>query len=529
MKNHNGKRILLSIFIVSMYFQTKSQNYCITSQFNFGGSENDAPVSIIKIADGYVMCGYTNSHDGNFNVPHNHDVDAFIAKFDFNNTLVWQHTYGGKNKDDLWSIQSTSDGGFIATGQTASNEDNVSGNHGGKHDTWVVKTDAMGILQWQRCYGGKGDDFPYEIHVIPGGFQIIGSTNSDNDGDVPSNHGDYDAWLLTISPTGNVISSRCYGGSGFEEMSGIIRNTNGTSTFNAATFSNNGQVSGNHGDYDLWLVNINNNNGSINWQKCIGGSALENPHAITQIPDGNIILSLASYSNDGDFTGSPAALTAKLLKVNPKTGDIIWNKNYPKPNTGTVSFGTLATSNGGILSMGAVGNPVPSSQDAYVFKTDANGNMLWEMIIGGSKSDNVVYWKTGIEINDQYIIPFTSQSSNGDVLNPLGAADGWIVTLGSGCSQRLTEKENVLSKEVVIFPNPVANATIISFSLPQPETVSLKILDANGRIAATPGDGYYEEGNHEIIWNAEEVNPGIYFLQFRAGNDLQMKKLIVTK
>ena len=67
-----------------------SQDYCITNQFNFGGSENDAPYSIIGIADGYVMCGYTNSHDGSFNVPHDHDVDGFIAKFDLAAYLQWK-------------------------------------------------------------------------------------------------------------------------------------------------------------------------------------------------------------------------------------------------------------------------------------------------------------------------------------------------------------------------------------------------------------------------------------------------------
>ena len=80
MKTMTTKGILLSILFVSMYLQTMSQNYCITNQFNFGGGENDDPVSIIKIADGYVISGYTNSHDGNFNVPNNHGVDGFIAK-----------------------------------------------------------------------------------------------------------------------------------------------------------------------------------------------------------------------------------------------------------------------------------------------------------------------------------------------------------------------------------------------------------------------------------------------------------------
>ncbi|HLG34158.1 MAG TPA: T9SS type A sorting domain-containing protein, partial [Bacteroidia bacterium] len=532
MKKQTTKGILLSILFASMYLQTMSQNICITNQFNFGGSENDAPVSIIKIADGYVMCGYTNSHDGNFNVPHNHGVDAFIAKFDFNNNLIWQHTYGGKNYDDLWSIKSTDDGGFIAAGETSSNEHDVSGNHGGKYDVWVVKFNSLGILQWQRCYGGKGSDEAYEIHVVPGGYQVVGYTSSNNNGDVQANHGGYDAWLLTISSSGNVVSSYCYGGSGYDEMSGISRNNNGTSTFNAYTESNDGQVSGNHGGLsDVWLVNIDNNNGNILWQKCIGGSRKDNPHTIARTADGNIVLSITSGSRDGDFIGSTSGCalgtTAILMKVNPETGAIIWNRNYPNPNRCTAPFGTLVTTDGGILVMGLITeNIIESNHDGRVFKVDADGNMLWDIILGGSKSENVIYWKTGIEINNQYLIPFTSKSHDGDILNPLGGADGWMVTLGTGCSQGLaTEIENILSNEVAIpkhqphelavgetesnlsnevaiFPNPVTNTTTISFSLPQTGNVSVKIFDGNGRLVKTLANSEFAKGNHYVEWNA---------------------------
>jgi len=558
-KKLTTKVILLSLLFASMSLQTMSQNYCITNQFNFGGSENDAVYSIIKIADGYVISGSTNSQDGNFNVPHNHDVDGFIAKFDFNHNLIWQHTYGGKDYDDLFSIKSTGDGGFIAAGLTSSNEHDVSGHHGGRYDAWVVKFNSLGILQWQRCYGGKAVDYPYEIHVVPGGYQVVGLTNSDNDGDVPVNRGGYDAWLLTISSSGNVLSSYCYGGSGDDEMTSISRNANGTSTFNAFTFSNDGQVSGNHGNGDIWLVNIDNNNGNIIWQKCIGGSARDVPHTIARTVDGNIVLSIGGNSNDGDFIGSTsgcqAGFTAKLMKVNPETGAVIWNRNYPHPNRCTASLGALVTTDGGILSMGLITDiPTPSFFDGYVFKVDANGNMLWNKILGGSKSDiNVTLWQPGIEINNQYLIPFTSKSHDGDILNPLGGADGWIVTLGTGCSQGLAtgiennlsnevaipkyrphelavgEIENNHSNEVAIFPNPVTNTTTISFSLTQSGKVSVKIFDVNGRLVSTLADKMFEEGENEIIWNAAESNAGIYFLQFHSAENLQTEKLIVTK
>ncbi len=560
MKIQTVKAILLSLLFVSMYLQTMSQNYCITDQFNLGGSENDATYSIIKIADGYVICGSTNSRDGIFNVRHNHDMDGFIAKFDFNHNLIWQHTYGGKKYDDFFSIISTDEGGFIATGLTSSNEHDVSGHHGGRYDAWVVKFNSLGILQWQHCYGGKAVDYPFEINVVPGGYQVTGTTNSNNDGDVPANHGGYDAWLLTISSSGNVLSSYCYGGSGDEELTSISRNTNGTSTFNALTTSNDGQVSGNHGEADIWLVNIDNNDGSINWQECIGGSAFDIPHAISRTFDGNLILAIAGNSIDGDFDGCTSGcaegFTPKLLKVNPETGDVIWNRSYPHPDRCAGSLGSLIATDGGILGIGVVtDNPaVESSYDGYVFKVDADGNMLWNKTLGGSKADiNITHWSTGIEINDQYVIPITSKSNDGDILNPLGGTDGWIVTLGTECNQGLAtevetifsnevsitthqthnvaggEIENNLSNEVAVFPNPFTNTTTISFSLQQTGNISVNIFDYSGRLIKTLANRKFEKGIHHVEWNATDVEAGAYFLQFQSGENLQTRNLIVTK
>jgi hypothetical protein len=330
-----------------------------------------------------------------------------------------------------------------------------------------------------------------------------------------------------------VISSYCYGGSGDDDLSGISGNANGTSTFNASTTSNDGQVSGNHGIDDIWLVNIDNYNGNIIWQKCIGGSAIDNPHALSRTSDGNIVLSIASNSSDGDFTGSTsgcaAGFTAKLIKANPETGAVIWNKSYPAPGRCTVSFGTLVTTDGGVLSMGVITDtPTPSNHDAHVFKVDSEGNLLWDISIGGSKSDNVVYWKTGIEINNQYLIPFTSQSKDGDILNPLGGADGWIVTLGSGCSQRMTTGINY-SNEVAIYPNPVSNTTTILFSLSQTGKASLKIFDVNGRLVSTLADQVFYAGENKVFWNACELSSGVYMLQIETESYSGNQKLIVTK
>jgi len=557
MKNQTTKGILLSILFASMYLQTMSQNYCITDQFNFGGSDDDIPVSIIKITDGYVICGWTNSNDGDFNVPVNRHIDGFIAKFNNNNQLIWRHTYGGTSREDFYSIKQTDDGGFIAGGSASSHNGDVSGNHGGQSDAWVVKFDALGLIQWQHCYGGNGIDYINEINIVPSGYVILGETKTNNNGDVPANHGDYDAWVFSISTSGTLINSFCYGGSGYDAAISYIQNSNGTFTFSGETQSNDGDVSGNHGASDKWLVNANTDNGNINWQKCLGGSGNDFGNGFVRTTDGNIVLNAGSSSDDGDVDGNGGLFVAWLVKVNPTTGNIIWNKTYKKDNINCGMFGVTGTSDGGVLATGIVTSQagVESANDAYVLKVNSDGTKQWEKILGGSQADmGGPHRYSGIEVGNQYIIPFVSASSDGDVLNAHGGFDAWIVTLGTGgCNNQYANKiENNLSNEaaipkhrahelaigeieknlsngVAIFPNPVTNTTTISFSLLQTGNVSVKIFDVNGRLVSTLADKMFEEGENEIIWNAAEANAGIYFLQFHSAENLQTEKLIVTK
>ncbi len=90
------------------------------------------------------------------------------------------------------------------------------------------------------------------------------------------------------------------------------------------------------------------------------------------------------------------------------------------------------------------------------------------------------------------------------------------------------EEENI-STSLNIFPNPISNSTTLSFSLTQSQKVSLKIFDVNGRLVTTLTDKIIEAGEHQIEFNAEKINAGIYFLKMQTGEFLKTEKLIITK
>lgn len=80
-----------------------------------------------------------------------------------------------------------------------------------------------------------------------------------------------------------------------------------------------------------------------------------------------------------------------------------------------------------------------------------------------------------------------------------------------------------------IYPNPVSTSTTVSFYVGQAGNVSLKIFDVSGRLITNLTDASFEEGDYEIIWDAAEVNAGVYFLRMETVGYTENLKLIVAK
>jgi flagellar hook assembly protein FlgD len=80
-----------------------------------------------------------------------------------------------------------------------------------------------------------------------------------------------------------------------------------------------------------------------------------------------------------------------------------------------------------------------------------------------------------------------------------------------------------------IYPNPASTTATVSFSLFKKQSISLKIVDVNGRLVTTIANGEFEEGSYDMNWDVSAVEAGIYFIQFESENISETKKLIVVK
>ena len=192
---------------------------------SLGGTKNDVAQSITKTTDGgYAILGHTQSTDGDITNKSNESFDYWLLKYDSNNNLEWQKTYGGSDDDRGNNIIQTLDGGYAIIGYSKSNDGNVANNNGA-HDFWVCKLDISGTILWHKNYGFSGADIGYSIiQTNDGGFLLTGvldvsaSNGEGNSKNIASKtfkvqHAGGDYWAIKINALGEKQWSRFYGGS----------------------------------------------------------------------------------------------------------------------------------------------------------------------------------------------------------------------------------------------------------------------------------------------------------------------------
>jgi hypothetical protein len=248
------------------YWVVKTDNQGnIQWQKCLGGTSDDRAYSVKETADGgFLVGGWSASTDGDVTGNHGTD-DYWIVKLGNGGNIQWQKSLGGTNSDLLKNIEKTLDGGYVIAGTSGSSDNDVIGANG-QSDLWVVKIDQSGNIQWQRCLGGtEFDDGAFAQQTADGGYIVTGSPQS-NDGDVSGNHSFYyeDFWAVKLNSTGNIEWQKCYGGTNSDESECIRQTTDGGYIMAGYTLSNNGQISGNHGGNDIWIVKLSAFAGELN-------------------------------------------------------------------------------------------------------------------------------------------------------------------------------------------------------------------------------------------------------------------------
>ncbi len=396
----------------------------------FGGTVGDFAYSVQQTSDGgYIVAGYTYSNDGDVSGNHG-SYDFWVVKLTYDGTLSWQKCLGGGSDDLAYSIQQTADGGYIVAGYTESNDGDVSGNNGGR-DFWVVKLTYDGTLSWQKCLGGTSDEIAYSIQqTADGGYIVAGHTTS-NDGDVFGNHGNNDFWVVKLTSDGTLSWQNCLGGTRSEYAYSIQQTADGGYIVAGETLSNDGDVSGNHGSYDFWVVKLTSD-GTLSWQNCLGGTSIDVAYSILQTADGGYIVAGHTYSNDKDVSGNHGGRDFWVVKLT-SDGSLSWQKCLGGVSD-DLAYSIQQTADGGYIVAGhttsndgdVFGNH--GNNDFWVVKLTSNAILSWQKCLGGG-SDDLAY-SIQQSTDGGYIVAGYTYSNDGDVSGIHGStrSDFWVVT-----------------------------------------------------------------------------------------------------
>jgi hypothetical protein len=401
-------------------------------QKSLGGSGNEGLSSIQLTNDGgYIVAGFSESNDGDVSGNHG-DKDYWVVKLNSSGAIEWQKSLGGTGVEIGSLVQQTNDGGFIVAGNSYSNDGDVSGNHGDK-DYWVVKLSSIGNIEWQKSLGGSVEDSTNSIQQTnDGGYIVVGYSFS-NDGDISGNHGSSDYWVVKLTSLGILEWQKSLGGTDMEYSPKIQQTIDGGYIVAGESFSNDGDISGNHGSSDYWVVKLTSL-GILEWQKSLGGIDMEYSPKIQQTIDGGFIVAGSSFSNDGDVSGNQGQTDCWVVKLT-SDGTIEWQKSIGSSYYDNSTSIEQTNDSGYIISGFVDYEQFPTNFDYWIVKLNSTGTIEWQKSLGGSGFDVAFFIQ---QTNDGgYIVTGYSESNDGDVSGNHGNGDYWIVKLIS-CQQAVS-------------------------------------------------------------------------------------------
>jgi len=352
----------------------------------FGGIRADSGFSVQQTTDGgYIIAGTTESYGAG-------DTDVWLIKIDSNGNEEWNRTFGGTGSDSGRSVQQTTDGGYIIVGQTAS-----FGTSNG--DVWLIKTNGNGNKVWDRTFEGKNAYYDFGNSVqqtTDGGYIIVGDTYTfDPDSD--------NVLLIKTNGNGDVVWMKIFGWKTYDYGASVQQTTDGGYIITGCIVPSDAL------DWDVRLIKTDGN-GDILWEKAFGGIADDIGYSVQQTTDRGYIIA-GSYSYGVGYTD------VWLIKTD-YNGNEKWNRSFGGKYA-NCGYSVQQTTDGGYILTGYTESSGVGGGDVWLIKTDNNGNEVWDKTFGGTDDD------MGMSVQQTtdggYIIAGTTESYGA------GDTDVWLI------------------------------------------------------------------------------------------------------
>ena len=269
----------------------------------------------------------------------------------------WNHTFGGVSYDEGYSVQQTSDGGYIITGATLSFG-------AGNWDVWLIKTDSTGSEQWNRTFGGSNYDRGSSVQQTNDGGYIIGGAS------YSYGSGDFDVWLIKTDSVGNEEWNYTFGGSSVD-WGYSVQQTNDSGYIISGYTDSYGA-----GDSDVWLIKTDSSGNEV-WNSTFGGINYDRGFSVQQTSDGGYIITGYTGSYDADYTGCDVWLIKTDVNGIEK-----WNRTFGGTgvsNKFDMGYSVQQTTDGGYIITGDSEIYYVAKSDIWLIKTDSILHFPWNL------------------------------------------------------------------------------------------------------------------------------------------------------
>lgn len=464
-----------------------------------GGDEDDIGQDVLPLSNGdFLAIGFSSSYDGDVSTPLG-DKDYWIVRTDPLGEIIWERTYGGSAIDLATQGIEGANGSFLIIGTSNSNDTDINNPLGGE-DVWIINIDANGNLLWEKSFGGSDADRGVDvISTSDGGYLFTATTRSTN-GQITTHNGASDVWVVKIDANGQIQWQKTFGGSS-EDRTSTVQEVSDGYLIAATTFSNDGDISNLLGVGDFWLLKINLS-GALIWEKTFGGSALDQVNDFKITSDGGMLLVGETLSTDGNVTGHQGAPDFWVLKLDTN-GILQWQKTFG---------GTWIDTASSIDEIPGIGYWILGSTssddgditelfgitDLWLLQLDFNGNLIWQKSLGEAETDNGYAVKTTL---NGAVIAGTIKVENHRSPSPHGTVDFWLLHIGDTTSVAIEE----VHIDSQLFPNP--SSGIVQLEVKEP----IKYVE----IISTNGIKLYEAQpfQSKLFIDLKRWNSGIYFLK----------------
>ncbi len=352
--------ILISLIVISgcSSFTPKT-----TWRKVYGYSKNELANSMIRTKDGnYILAGMSNSKN-----PYGED-DFYLLKIDEWGNILGEIFHFGERDDTANCVIETSDDGLLVLGESYSYATGIS------KDLYVIKYDKNGNIDWNKNFGGMDmDGGRCALEDSDGNYILVGWTRS-------FGAGNSDFYILKLSPKGELIWNKTWGGNNFDEANCILETEDGYLIVGYT-------LSYGSGGKDVALIKIDKN-GNILWYKTYGGTKDDSGSSIVKTSDGNyLIVGLTfSYGIKGDVY---------VLKID-SYGNVIWEKNFGGQESDEGND-VVETSNGDFVIVGNTRSFGCMGLGVYILRLSSSGDLLWQKVYDGEGDDDA---RTILEINN---------------------------------------------------------------------------------------------------------------------------------